>query len=61
MIIGITGTDGAGKGENVWETFARPCQLFCELAKQSSDTVYSACKVPAPERSQTFAYNPMCV
>ena len=44
MIIGITGTDGAGKGETVWETVARPCQLFCELAIQNSDTVYRPCK-----------------
>ena len=30
IIIGITGTDGAGKGELVRGTNARPCQLVCE-------------------------------
>jgi len=50
MILGITGTDGAGKGEKVWGTFARPCQLICERAKQNSDKVYSDCKSPAPSK-----------
>lgn len=48
MIIGITGTDGAGKGEKVWETLARPCQHVCEVTKQTGDKVYSTCKVPVP-------------
>lgn len=30
ILIGITGTDGAGKGEYVRGTCARPCQLVCE-------------------------------
>ena len=48
MLIGITGTDGAGKGENVWETFARPCQLILSLRKMS-DKVYCTCKVAVPD------------
>jgi hypothetical protein len=44
MLIGITGTDGAGKGEKVRGTFARPCQLVIELEKITSDKVYCACK-----------------
>lgn len=40
MIIGITGTDGAGKGEKAWDAFARPCQQFCELVNVNSDKVY---------------------
>lgn len=52
MIVGITGTDGTGKGEKVWETFARPCQLVCELASKTSDKVYSVCKTPVPNLSR---------
>jgi hypothetical protein len=48
MIIGITGTDGAGKGETVQWTVARPCQPVCTLATQTSDKVYSACKELVP-------------
>ena len=43
-VIGITGTDGAGKGETVRGTVARPCQQFFELAKTNSDKVYCSCK-----------------
>jgi len=50
MIIGIAGSFGEGKGEIVWETIARPCQLLCEELKQRSDKVYSACKVPVPSQ-----------
>ena len=51
MIIGITGTDGAGKGEK-WDGthFARPCQLVCEVTKKTSDKVYCACKAPGPNQ-----------
>ena len=28
-------------GEKVWETFARPCQLFLEFTRRNNDTVYS--------------------
>ena len=42
MIIGITGTDGAG--ENVWDTFARGCLVFCEVMKQNTDNLYCSCK-----------------
>lgn len=52
MIIGITGSFGAGKGETVRGTVARPCQLLCELAIPSSDKVYSACKAPVPVLEQ---------
>lgn len=52
MIIGITGSFGAGKGETAWEAVARPCQLLCELVKQSSDKVYSVCKTPVPVLNQ---------
>ncbi|GEM_PF-1605520 len=51
MLIGITGTDGAGKGEKVWETFARSCQLFCESTNKNSDKVYRDCKSPAPNEN----------
>ncbi len=40
IVIGITGTDGAGKGETVRGTVARGCQLFCK----NSDNLYSSCK-----------------
>ena len=55
MIIGITGTDGFG--EKVRDSFASPALDFCK----SRAGVPDVSKVPAPERSQTFAYNPMCV
>lgn len=48
MIIGITGSFGAGKGETAWEAVARPCQLLGELVRTSSVKVYSTCKVPVP-------------
>ena len=48
MIIGITGTDGAGKGEIVWGTVARPGQLVSEYLERTSDQVYRACKAPEP-------------
>ncbi len=44
MLLGITGTDGAGKGEKVWETFARGCQEFLDFKKRNSDNLNSACK-----------------
>jgi hypothetical protein len=61
MILGITGTDGAG--EKAWDAFARPCQLFLSLRKnsdkaktkwgfvlegyqlRSSDHLYRICKI----------------
>jgi len=49
MILGITGTDGAGKGETVWGTVARGCQIFLELANKNSDNLNSSCKVPVPD------------
>ena len=52
MIIGITGSFSAGKGETAWEAVARPCQLLCELVKQSSDKVYCACKAPVSGSAQ---------
>ncbi len=55
MIIGITGTDGVG--EKVWDSFASPA---LDLDKSRAG-VLDVSKVPAPVRSQTFAYNPMCV
>ncbi len=48
MVIGITGTDGSGKGEKVWETFARGCLIFIELAKINIDNLYRVCKTPVP-------------
>lgn len=51
MIIGITGTDGAG--ETVQWTVARPCQLVCELVSETSDKVYSFCK----KKAHTFAHS----
>ncbi len=51
MILGITGTDGAG--ESVRGTDARPCLLVCEVTKQTSDKVYSFCK----KRAHAFAGN----
>ena len=61
MLIGITGTDGAGKGEKVWETFARRCQLSCERANFDSDTVYSAGKAPAPVKQNTAINFSICL
>ena len=48
LLIGITGTDGAGKGETVWETVARPLEIFFECAKKNILKVYCACKAPVP-------------
>lgn len=28
VLVGITGTNGSGKGETVWETVARGCRCF---------------------------------
>lgn len=30
MLLGITGTRGAGKGEKAWGAFARPCLILQE-------------------------------
>ncbi len=48
ILLGITGTDGAGKGENVWDTFARPFAIFFQTMKKNIQKVYSTCKVPVP-------------
>jgi hypothetical protein len=50
MIIGLTGSFGAGKGEKARGAIARPCQIFLELSKRNIDKVYSACKAPASTR-----------
>jgi len=42
MIIGITGTDGAG--EKVRNTFARGCLVFLKLALKNTDNLNSSCK-----------------
>ena len=52
MILGITGTDGAGKGETVWGTVARGCLQFLEYANKNSGNLNSVCKTPVPQRSQ---------
>ena len=49
ILLGITGTDGAGKGENVWDTFARPFAIFFQTMKKNIQKVYSTCK-------QVFSY-----
>jgi len=51
MIIGITGTDGAGKGETVWGTVARGCLRFLENANKNRDNLNSICKMPVPKQS----------
>ena len=42
MIIGITGTDGAG--EKCWEHFARGCLVFSKVLQENTDNLYSSCK-----------------
>jgi len=49
MLIGITGTDGAGKGEKAWDAFARPFETVLELANRTIQKVYCACKAPVPQ------------
>lgn len=55
MLIGITGTDGAG--ETVWETVARPCQVFLEVTKRNIDKVYSSCKERVNEEGSGSDYS----
>ncbi len=50
MLIGITGTLGAGKGEKAWDAFARGCQFFLKRAHKKSDNLNSVCKTPAPQK-----------
>lgn len=50
MLLGITGTDGAGKGETVRGTVARGCQVVFEVTKKTTDNLNSVCKTPGPER-----------
>jgi len=57
MVIGIAGSFGAGKGEVVWETTARPCQLVGEHLETTSDKVYSVCKTPGPELTLSNLFN----
>jgi len=49
LLIGITGTDGAGKGEK-WDGthFARPLEILFEATKKNILKVYCACKAPVP-------------
>ena len=53
MILGITGTDGAGKGEK-WDGthFARGCHMFLEFTKRNIDNLYSVCNTPVPHEFQ---------
>lgn len=50
MIIGITGTDGAGKSENSPVDCSQDlASSFVSVAKQTSDRVHCACKAPVPD------------
>ncbi len=51
ILIGITGTNGSGKGETVWETVARGCRHFRTYEKVSYN-LNSDCKTPVPEQSK---------
>lgn len=44
MLLGITGTDGSGKGKTVWETVLEGCQIFFEFSKKNIDNLNSNCK-----------------
>lgn len=50
MLIGITGTDGSGKGETIWEIVARGCQIFFEVTKKNIDNLNSVCRTPVPNK-----------
>ena len=45
MLIGITGTDGAGKGEKVFTHFRK---RLPSIFGENGDNLYSVCKTPAP-------------
>ncbi len=48
MLLGITGTDGSGKGKTVRGTVLEGCQIF---SFENIDNLYSDCKSPVPELS----------
>jgi len=49
MLIGLSGTDGAGKGEKAWDAFARPFEKFLERANRNVQKVYCVCKASVPQ------------
>ena len=53
MMIGITGTDGAGKGENSLADCSQGLASCFGACEQKGDKVYCACKAPVPNEFYT--------
>jgi hypothetical protein len=53
MIIGLTGSFGAGKGENMRGMFARPCPIFFEASAESKISARCTAPVGRPFRAES--------